>query len=104
MPIDKPHAVRFCNERIRTAADLLAQAYYCATEVLAEWMAHGGSAMVPNTPDLVVDGSATDGRPPITGAAVNLLVNRLSELKADYEASGSARLNTILAVAVKTTR
>jgi hypothetical protein len=102
--ITDPQAVAFCNERIRPAADLLAQAYNYASQVLAEWTAHGGAVLVPNTSDPVVDGSATDGRPPVTGADVNLLVVRLSELKADFEASGAAKLNTILKVAVNTSR
>ena len=99
--ITDPQAIRFCNERVRLAANRLAQAYNFAKEVSAEWNAHGGDKLVPNTDDPVIDGSAIDGRPPITGTKVNLLVNRLSELITDYEANGNAKLNTILAVSPK---
>lgn len=100
--ITDPQAVTFCNEKIRRAADKLAQAYNFANQVVDEWTAHGGTDLVPNTSDPVVDGSATDGRPPIVGSDVSNIVNRLSELAADYEAASSAKLNTILAVAVNT--
>lgn len=100
--ITDSQAVKFCNEKIRVAADKLAQAYAFANQVKAEWTAHGGAVLVPNTSDPVVDGSATDGRPPITGADANNIINRLTELKADYDADSAAKLNTILSVAVNT--
>ncbi len=98
--ISDPQAVRFCNEKVRVAADKLAQAYNCANQVLDEWTARGGVALVPNSADAVLDGSATDGRPPITGADTNNIIKRLSELIADYDALSAAKLNTILGVAV----
>ena len=99
--IDNPEAVRFCNERVRTAADKLAQLYYTAKSVSQEWAANDlGSVIAYNNADLVVDGSATDGRHPISGIDVNNLVTRLTELVADMEANSSAKLNTVLAVTV----
>jgi len=100
MPIDDPQAVRFANERIRPAADALARTYHLAKQVQAEWTARGGVAMLPNKSDAVLDGAETDGRPVITGADVNNVINRLAELTADFEAYGAAKLNTILRVAV----
>ena len=99
--ITNQEAVRFCNERVRVAANKLNAAYKFAKEVAAEWNANPDLATnigYDNT-DLVVDGSATDGRHPVSGVDVNNLVTRLTELSADYEAGGGAKLNTILAVA-----
>jgi hypothetical protein len=47
-----------------------------------------------------VDGSATDGRSPITGIAATNIVNRASEMIADFEAASNAKLNTVLQVKV----
>lgn len=98
--IDNPQAKKFANEKIRVAATDLAKAYYRAQQVLAEWWAMGGANLIPNTSDTIIDGAAEDGRPIITGAQANNIINRISELVADYEDSGSAKLNTILQVAV----
>lgn len=99
--ITNAEAVRFCNERVRVAANKLNAAYKFAKEVSSEWTANPDLAtnIAYDNPDLVVDGSATDGRHPVSGIDVNNLVTRLNELIADYEASSSAKLNTILAVA-----
>jgi hypothetical protein len=75
-------------------------AYKFAKEVQAEWFANDlGTIIAYDNGDLVVDGSATDGRHPITGIDVNNLITRLSELTTDYDAASSAKLNTILAIA-----
>ena len=77
-------------------------AYYAAKAVTQEWSARGGVALVPNDDKAVLtDGAQTDGRPIISGAAVNNVVTRLAELVADYEADDCAKLNTLLAVATK---
>jgi len=97
--ITDSEAVRFANERVRVAANKLNAAFQFAKEVGAEWTANGGAAMIPNTSDGIVDGSATDGRHPITGIMATNIIVRLGELVTDYEADGSAKLNTILQVA-----
>lgn len=99
--ITNPEAVKFCNERVRTVADRLAQMYYEAKAVSDEWTANNlGAIIAYDNTDLVVDGSATDGRHPVSGADVNGLMNRLNELVADMQANNNAKLNTVLAVAV----
>jgi hypothetical protein len=97
--ITNAEAVRFCNERVRVAANKLNAAYKFAKEVSAEWYANNMGTLFPSGEGPVVDGSATDGRHPVSADDVLLLVSRLSELVADYEASTNAKLNTILAVA-----
>lgn len=98
--ITNAEAVKFCNEKVRVAADKLAQLYYTAKAVSQEWTANDlGSVIAYNNGDLVVDGSAQDGRHPISGIDVNNLITRLTEIVADMEAGGGAKLNTVLAVA-----
>ena len=100
--ITDPEAVRFCNEQVRVGADKLAQMYYAAKAIKDEWIANPNLATLIafDNPDDVVDGSATDGRHPISGIEVNNLITRLGELITDMEAGGNAKLNTVLAVAV----
>ena len=99
MAIDNPEAVRFCNEKVRVAANRLAKAYFFAKEVAAEWYANNMGALLPVDGGDVLDGSATDGRHVITGNDATALIVRLTELVADYEASDNAKLNTVMAVA-----
>lgn len=99
--ITNPEAVKFCNERVRVAADKLAQLYAVAKSVEQEWTANDLATIIAfDNPDLVVDGSASDGRHPISGEDVNNLITRCSEIVTDLEANSSAKLNTILKVAV----
>ena len=100
--ITNASAVRFCNEKVRASANDLAQLYYLAKSVSQEWTANPELAalIAYNNADLVVDGSAEDGRHPISGVDANNVITRLNEFIADMEASGGAKLNTVLAVAV----
>jgi hypothetical protein len=100
--ITNPTVVRFCNERLRPAADRLAQSYYFACEVLDAWNALGGEVGVPADASVIIDGSAIDGRPVITGAKVHAMIDAVSALRTDYEAASKAKLGTILNVAVNT--
>ena len=107
--ITSPQAIKFSNEKIRVAADLLAQLDNFASATIAQWNAAGGSALIPNTADVIADGAATDGRPIITGAKANNIINRLTELRSTNANSGLAIgsdgvRDTILQVAVNVTR
>ena len=98
--ITDPEAVTFSDLRLRKGADLIAHAYYFAKLVNDEWFATGMSAKITNTSDPIVDGSATDGRHPITGADATNMVTRCMDLVTDMEANSNAKLNVILGVAV----
>jgi hypothetical protein len=102
--ISDPQAVRFCNERVRPAADRFAQLYWWAKAVAAEWEAQGIAAKIPNDASVILDGAATDGRPIITGADVNTMAARVAEFIALLEATGSAKLSQILKVSVNSQR
>lgn len=115
--ITNPVAIKFANEKVRVAADLLAQVDNFAASVLNEWTALGSTALVPNTADVLVDGASVngvdgaggDGRPVITGAKVNNIINRLTGLRSTSATTGLAMgvagvRDTVLQVAVNTQR
>lgn len=98
--ITNPEAINFCNSKIRVAADVLAQAYNTMKSIRNEWYAKNLGVIIPNTTDLVEDGSDIDGRHQITGADATGIIVRAEEFINDYEAGGNAKLNTIIKVAV----
>lgn len=116
MPITSPVAIKFANEKVRRAADLLAQLDAFALTVINEWNALGGVALVPNTAGNIVrdgaspnddTGTGGDGRPVIDGAKVNNIINRLTALRSATATTGLAMgvagiRDTILQVAVNT--
>lgn len=96
MPITNPAAIQFSNEKLRVAANLIAQLDNFAASILNEWTALGGTALIPNTSDVLRDGASPtddvgtggDGRPVVTGAKLNNIINRLTELRASNAATG----------------
>lgn len=98
--ITNPQAVRFANEEIRPLADAYANLYFTAKRVAAEWSAQNIGALIPNTADVIIDGSETDGRAQITGAKVNGLVTAVAALVADLEANTNAKRDILLQIAV----
>lgn len=100
--IDNPQAVKFANEQGRVLADALSTAYWTAKRLVTNYYSDPelGSAYTTGILDTVADGAVADGRPVITGNDVLGIVTRASELIADMEAAGGAKLNTVLALAV----
>ncbi len=98
--ITNPEVVRFCNEKVRALADLATRYHYAALALLNEWDATGMGALIPNTADVVVDGSAGDGRSPITGAMVNQFQGHMDTMVADLVANNNAKLNILLQIEV----
>lgn len=103
MTITNPEAVKFCNEKIRPAADKYAQLYWRAKILIAEWNAAGIGTLIPNTTEAIDDGALLDGRTPITGAMVNGLKNNLQAVITDLEASAGVKLNGLTMIAVNET-
>ena len=117
MAITDPVAINFSNSKIRVAADLIAQLDNFAGSVLNEWTALSGTSLFPNTTDVVQDSASPngtnttggDGRPGITGAMVNNIINRLNEIRATSATTGLSMgaagvRNTVLQVAVNPSR
>jgi hypothetical protein len=98
--ITNPQAVGFCNNQIRPAADRFIQLYYWCKLTQQQWTAQGLAALLPNSTDNIVDGSATDGRTPITDGQVNILMNYVNTFITAMEASSSLEYNQIAALAV----
>lgn len=98
--ITNPQAVTFCNEKVRPIADRYAQLYWLAKIFTQEWTAGNLGAIIPNNADVIIDGSASDGRGAITGAMVNGLKTNLDLLITDLQASSNLKLNGLTQVAV----
>ena len=94
--------ITFCNSHLRPTADSMASNYWTAKKILNEWNSLSLSTLIPNDLTVIADGSATDGRPQITGIMVTNIINRAQEIVTDYEAVASAKLNTVTLVAVNT--
>lgn len=101
--INNPQAVRFCNERVRVAANHFSRLYAWCKSVSNEWTAQGMGTLIPNSADQVADGAATDGRPIITGSDVNVMAARVTEFINLMEATSNQKLNQILKVAPDST-
>jgi hypothetical protein len=103
MPNSSPQAVAFANNRIRPAADALYSIYLTAQKVTQEWNGQTVSAVIPNDANLLVDGSAVDGRPPMTNAQATNIITRLGEILTLLDGTGAlaqtaGRLGTVTAV------
>jgi hypothetical protein len=104
MPNSNPQAVRVANEKIRVAADRLGQFYNLSKALSAEGTAEGWLTLFPNDVEVMVDGSATDGRTPITNADVRDIITMIQDLITWAEAASNARRNLMLKVAVNPER
>jgi len=95
--------VRFSNERVRVAADLLAQLDSFGTSVINEWNARP-EVQPANNSTPIDDGSGDtgDGRPQLTGAKVHNIMTRLIDYKVAMDVAGVR--NTVLTMAVNPTR
>lgn len=102
MANENTQVIKFCNEQIRVAADLKAQQYYTDKSLVNNWFANDIPSLITSDGTVIDDGAATDGRSPLTGVDVYNLITRAQENIADMEANSSAKLNTVLVVAVNT--
>jgi hypothetical protein len=91
--ITDTEAVQFTQLLARPTANAIAYAYWLSKKTLAEWFGNDLGSVVTNDTSLVTDGCPK----PVTGAQVTSVITRASELVTDLEASGGAKLNTILA-------
>ena len=102
--INDPAAVRFSNERVRVAADILCRGVNAAKAILAEWDAKGMASKFPADETAVVeDGAPNDGREVITGADVNRIMEALNTLVSALEgvaSNGKTHYQNALKVAV----
>jgi hypothetical protein len=101
MAITDPQAVKFSNDRVRTLADAAAKYYWAAKAFALEWDATSMGTLIPSDgAETVVDGSAEDGRMPITGLDINNLKAHTDAMLTDLEANSSAKLGILLQIEV----
>lgn len=85
MPITDPQAVRFCNENARVMADALEKFDRTATQfmlnVVRDWEDRPEVRAAADG-DIVVDGSARDGRSPVTKLSVGQLKYVVEQIRA----------------------
>lgn len=63
-------AIKIANEKIRPLADQFARLYNRLKSAQIEFAAEGWGALFPADAEVITDGSAVDGRTPITNADV----------------------------------
>jgi hypothetical protein len=98
--ITDPGAVLFCNKLVRPLADAVAQVYGSISLFPNLWESKGMATLIPNDPTAnVIDGSATDGRTPITGADANAMLALANALLA-MATGANGQMGTVLKVAV----
>lgn len=93
MPNTNPQAIKIANEKIRPLADRFASLYNMLKSAQIEFTAEGWATLFPADTELIVDGSATDGRTPITNADVRafMLTDAVSFLSALEATSNAGR-------------
>lgn len=82
MALNNPQVVRFANDRCRPLADSLARVRNEAIAVREDYFAQdiGSKINAGGAGNLVEDGSATDGRSPITGGDLYNLITLIEAL------------------------
>lgn len=88
-----PQAVTFTNTRARPLADLMISTYLSCKAFVQQWTAQGVASVIPNDATLIADGSATDGRTPITDGDVNILLAQAQSVIALFEGATGAPVN-----------
>jgi hypothetical protein len=104
MPNTNPQAIRVANEKLRVLADRFGQVYNACKMAQDEYTAENWAALFPNDAEVIADGSATDGRTPITNADVVAFMTAVGAFITWMEATSNARRNNILKIAVNPER
>lgn len=97
--ITDPAAVRWSNERARPLADLVAGAFQGMVLYAQAWDSKGMGSLIPDDNSVVDDGSAVDGRTPITGHDLHELRALVTDLVA-MGAGQNSRMPTVLKASV----
>lgn len=99
--INDPQAIKFCDERLRPFSNKLIEVYRESVFIADEWRALGMAAKIPDKADQIDDKAATDGRPVISGASANAIINLGQALIDDIQANDKAKLDAILKVSTR---
>lgn len=101
--ITDTNGIAFSNTKIRVAADKYMQLYWFAKAMVATWNADNLNAIFTNDTSAVIDNATVDGRMPITGADVQVLISHLNTLITDMEATSFIKRNQVNKIAVNPT-
>ena len=101
MPNSNPQAVLFANQKIRPLVDQAISLYLGIQLFQQEWTQQNIATVIPNDSNLIADGSAQDGRPPMTDAQAQIVQADLQTILNVFTANSSLILNQLLAVAVQ---
>jgi hypothetical protein len=82
----------------------MGQLYNFTKMLQAEYVAENWGALFPNDAETIVDGSATDGRTPVTNADVVAFMTHVNTFITAMEASSNAMRNNVLKIAVNPER
>lgn len=83
--IDNPQARRFSNEIMRPIADQLMKTYRTLDTFMLEVVNFESAVSAAQDSDVILDGSETDGRTPLTKFNVGEFKYRINELKTYFE-------------------
>jgi hypothetical protein len=97
VPNSNPQAVAFYA---RVVANDVVSAYLTMKRFVQVWDGQNIVSVIPNDANVMVDGSAQDGRTPVTNAQLNILNSNFRTLIAQFEANTNLILNQTLQVQV----
>lgn len=104
MPNTDPQAILIANTKIRLAADRFAQSYNLFKMLQAEGIAESWLTLFPADSEVIVDGSAIDGRTPITNQNIRDFIGDITNFINFCEASSNVVRNRALLIAVNPER
>jgi hypothetical protein len=104
MPNTNPQAILIANAKIRPDADRFGQLYGLLKIHQAEATAENWLTLFPNDVEILVDGSAIDGRTPITNQDVRAFITLAGAYITFMEQNTNANLNLTMKIAVNPER
>lgn len=83
--LDDRHVSKFCNERVRPMADACQTCFRTMQHFNHDAAALGILASIPNDGTVILDGSETDGRTPLTGQQIHALITGVGRIVSTIE-------------------
>lgn len=100
MPNTNPQAIRIANEKMRPLADKFGQLYNLCKMLQAEAQAESWASLFPNDAEVIVDGSASDGRTVIANSDISAFISAVGTFITYMEQTSNANRNLVLKIAV----
>lgn len=100
VPNTNPQAILIANNKMRPTANRFGQLYGLLKVLAAEASAEGWLMLFPADVEILVDGSAQDGRTPITNSDCRAFVALADAYITFMEQGNQANLNLVMKIAV----